>query len=288
MKNKNEKITIISLFYKHEDFIKIQYNSLVKHVKCDFEYIIFNNGSSEEQFLKNKKYCDELCIKSIKINTQQTSDPSINASSALTEAFKHLDDKLVFKIDSDMFFVQNIDLEYYLNNFDLIYVPNRFNEIMWSGIFGINRKKVKENLDFYPKPGGDTFCMSENLVKNKSYSKKTIELFNIERVQENGKIETNYNTDCRVIFNEKGDVEFCEKQHYLEEGKIDVAYKRYKKYIENLNKYNFPKPYNVDFISFDSIDCIFHFKSSNWAYNSLDEHIKNKKKSTKEMLKDKI
>ncbi len=32
-----DKITIISIFNKHEDFIELQYNSILKHVKGDYE-----------------------------------------------------------------------------------------------------------------------------------------------------------------------------------------------------------------------------------------------------------
>ena len=33
---------IVTIFSMHEDFIELQYNSIVKHVKGDYEYIVFN------------------------------------------------------------------------------------------------------------------------------------------------------------------------------------------------------------------------------------------------------
>ena len=42
-------ITIISVFDKHIDFIKMQYDSIKKNISGNFEYVLFNNGSSLEQ-----------------------------------------------------------------------------------------------------------------------------------------------------------------------------------------------------------------------------------------------
>jgi hypothetical protein len=40
---------IVAIFDKHEDFIKLQYDSIIKYVKSDYEYIVFNNASTEHQ-----------------------------------------------------------------------------------------------------------------------------------------------------------------------------------------------------------------------------------------------
>ena len=116
------KITIISIFDKNEDFIKLQYESILKHVKGDYEYIVFNNASTEEQSHNVQKTCDELNIECIRINVSYTQSPSYIAGEALNQSFKYLSDKIVFKIDSDMFFISDINLFDICNNNDLFYI----------------------------------------------------------------------------------------------------------------------------------------------------------------------
>jgi len=172
-------IKLISIFDKNEDFIILQHQSILKHIKGDYEYIIFNNGSNEEQSNKIKKICEELNIKHIKIDVNYSlGGPSDIAGSALNESFKHLKNELVFKIDSDMFFISDIKLIDFFEEYELSYVPIicpiKNESSMWSGIFGINMKKIEQDLDFRPNviPSSDKFGVSLILTKDERYRKK--------------------------------------------------------------------------------------------------------------------
>jgi len=53
---------IITLVDRNEDFIPVQYESIKKHVKEPFEYIVFNNGSTKEQKNKIRKLCKRISV----------------------------------------------------------------------------------------------------------------------------------------------------------------------------------------------------------------------------------
>lgn len=269
MKEKNI-VTIISIFDKHDDFIKLQNESIVKFIKCDYEYIIFNNATNDLQRTANRNMCEELGIKCIDIHVNYGQDPSNIAGNALNESFKHLNNKIVFKIDSDMFFISNTNLLEFFDNGDLVYIPqitqdNR--EWMWSGIFGINLKNINTFIDFNPKVviNYDTFCSSVTLVENPKYSKNKFELFNIKTVK-NKIYETAYNNDCEIKINES-EILSISRSNYINIIN-SIKYNYIDKFIELRNlceKYKFPIDYNIDIISMNNLNFAIHFKSSNWS-----------------------
>jgi glycosyltransferase involved in cell wall biosynthesis len=256
-----EKISIVTIFNKHEEFIKLQYNSILKHIKGEYEYIVFDNASTEEQSNKIKIICDELNIKCIRINVNYNTTPSYIAGNALNESFAHLSDKIVFKIDSDMFFISEINLSELCSNYDLFYIETNY-DYMWSGVFSINMNKIKGiNLDFNPQviPNTDTFGQSYLLTTNSEYTKQKMFLYCILD-ESNGVINGLINNDCKIT---------------LSINKIiDIENNRYENLYDNLNNkffdvyktmidYKFPKPYHIDIITLNDVDIIVHFKSSN-------------------------
>ena len=274
-------VTIISIFDKHEDFIKLQYDSIQKHIKGEYEYLIFNNASTEEQAQKNKIVCDELGILNIRITVNYKLDSSNIAGSALNESFKHLKNKNVFKIDSDMFFISDL----YINNFlncDITYIPtyqpNR--QLMWSGVFGLNTSKINLNLDFRPHviPGTDTFGQSILLTGDDRYSKKTFELYMIGTADDTV-IRGGLNNDCSVGF-ENGNIIMWDKpiEYPIETlNKSNKIINKFYQFYNLLKKYKFPEPYNIDFIEINGVNIIIHFKSANWCEWYTENYVNAKK-----------
>jgi hypothetical protein len=269
-------IYIASIFDKNEDFIKLQYESILKHVKGDYEYIVFNNASTLEQSDKIKNICNELNINSIKISVNYSMDPSNIAGAALNEAFNFLSDRYVFKLDSDMFFISNINLFDLCEKNDLFYIENS-NKFMWSGVFGINMKKIKDfNLDFRPGviPSTDTFGQSCLLTSNANYTRKKMQLYCI-MTKHDETINGLVNNDCCITIN-GGILTFNENNLY--EHLHDYLPSKYFDISKLMLKYEFPHPYKIDIITIDDIDTILHFKSSNHddVYHDL-QYTKNKK-----------
>lgn len=280
-------IKIVSIFDKHHDFIKLQYDSIKKHVKSEYEYIVFNNASNKNQEILNKKVCEDLNIKCIRINVNYNLDPSYIAGNALNEAFKYLKDDLVFKIDSDMFFISDIDINNFFENYDLFYVPNyppNYESLIWSGIFGINVKKIEIDLDFRPKiviPNSDTFGQSILLTSDNKLRKKLFELYNLFDVVDDV-IVTSLNIDCVMKFKDNSLI-FIEKQNYpIEKNKNYLL--KFNDIISEMKLYNFPTPYNIDVIRVDEKDFIFHFKSSNWCPWYTEDYLNLKKSALIKLL----
>ena len=282
--NLTGNIKLITIFDKHEDFIEVQHNSIIKHVKGEYEYIVFNNASSQEQASKNQQECDKLGIKCIRITVNYNSNPSSIAGEALNEAFKHLSGDKVFKVDSDMFFISDVNLNDLFID-DLIYIPNYKpnKEIMWSGVFGINLAKIDINLDFRPAviSQTDTFGQSCLLTSNNKLTKKLIELYSLHSVN-NEDIVTSLNNDNLMKF--KGDVlVYNERPEFYNGVILENLVFKYKDISNRLREYEFPEPFMIDIITHNKIDFIIHFKSANWTHYESN-YLINKKKAIIKLL----
>ena len=280
-------IKLITVFDKHEDFIKIQYDTIIKHVKGEYEYIVFNNASTEEQANLNKSACDELGVTCVRINVNYSSDASNIAGDALNVSFGMLPNEKVFKIDSDMFFISDININDLFIESDLIYIPtyqpNR--EIMWSGVFGINLSKIDIKLNFKPGviPQTDTFGQSCLLTTNQNLNKKLFELYNLQNI-DNDVYTTALNNDCviklnnnQIIFNER-------PEFYNNQEQLNNLPNIYNDMVILLKQYDFPEPYNVDMIQINGINSVFHFKSANWCPWYTEKYVNEKKEALKRYL----
>lgn len=281
-------IKIITVFDKHEDFIKLQYDSILKHVKGEYDYIVFNNASTEEQANLNKSACDELGINCIRINVNYSLDASNIAGDALNASFNMLPNEKVFKIDSDMFFISDININDLFIGSDLIYIPtyqpNR--EIMWSGVFGINLNKIDIALNFKPSviPQTDTFGQSCLLTTNANLGKKLFNLYNLQNT-DNGIYTTALNNDCVIKLSNNEIISNERPEFYNNHEQLNNLPNIYNEMVILLKKYEFPEPYNVDMITIDGINSLFHFKSANWCPWYTEEYVNKKKEALKRFLK---
>ena len=278
---------IISVFNKHEDFIELQYNSIKKHVSGDYEYIVFNNAIDDKQAQKNEQECKKLNIKCIRIQPLINGGPSKKAATALNLAFSYLTNEKVFKIDSDMFFISDININELLDK-DLVLVPNyKINKlVMWSGVFGINLNNIKLKLDFMPHVAGkgDTFIQSHLLTKDENLTQKLINLISIHYSTDTENT-ISINNDSVVTFNEAG-VTSVQRPEFYGLEIIKESIDKSKNHINMLINNNFPRPLMVDIIDYNGDNFLIHFKSSNHdnMYKN-NEYTNNKKVALKNFLK---
>ncbi len=268
----------------------MQYESIVKHVKGNYEYIVFNNAKTKKQAEKIKACCDSLGIKSIRIKVPFSwmKTPSQIAGIALNKAHRHIADieGPFFKLDSDMFFIADVNLENLFEINDLVYVPTYVPiKTVWSGLFGINLKKVKFDFDYRPGlvPNTDTFGKSYYLVKDNMYSETLLGMHNLIDIQD-GVIETNLNGCCLMKFDHSGLI-FRENNNFKDVDVVELR-KRYEEIIEIMEKYGFPKPYNLDFMTLNGENFVLHFKSSNWCPWYTENYVYSKKEAIKRLLGD--
>jgi len=280
----NNNTILISVFDKNEDFIGIQHASVLKHIKGEYEYIIFNNSSDKQRRKEINKICEKLKIKCIEIEAYHAKGLSRIAAESFLTAFENFKDEKIFKIDSDMFFMSDINLSELCNKSDINYIET-YNKYIWSGVFSLNMEKVKIKLNFNPNfvPDTDTFGQSHLLLSDNELTRNKMYFYCI--------LDSDGDT-IKGSINGCTEVTVCgEKIISLENNFFDhladVIPQKLINVKSKINKYNFPKPYNIDFIQINDVDTIIHFKSSNWGplYKNK-EYTEEKKKAIKLFLED--
>ena len=280
-------IKLISIFCANPHFIELQHQSITKNVIGDYEYIIFNSAKVKSVSDVIRNTCNKLGIKCINIPVSSAINPSDSAAHALNESFSHLKNDKVFKIDSDMFFINRFDINTLKTN-DSTYIPvinsNR-TKSMWSGLFYLDLNKINENIDFKPVRGfGDTFFKSHEIINNKKYLHQEINSITFLE-EKNGGYELCYNMDCVFEINKDYNIVSNQRSEiYRDEILIDLL-KRYSAQINFYIHFDFPSPQNYDIIFLNDKSKIFHYKSASWVeygnihagkkFNKLKELIDN-------------
>jgi hypothetical protein len=279
-------ITLVSYFNKNADFIEIQYKSILKHVKGDYVYIIFNTSTSHQDSSEITNKCKEFNITEIKLDISNIiSDEGLRsvsdiASRSIGEGFKYLSKRTILKIDSDMFFISDINLVDMFKNNDLIYIPRNYREQglncerAWIGIFGINLNKVSTNII-----DGDS--LFKGCMCDVSLSKKRMELFSLDDINGdkiNDKINACYESD-QMLFNIiTNRIINDENSIYYKDNDFYNKFKTKSKQIKNIClDYSFPHPFFIDIVSIDDCGFIIHFGSASWKNFPTDYFIQKKK-----------
>ena len=193
-------------------FIELQYLTLKKFVKNDFEFVVYNDAKSwndltnfnnfDKQYTKNEitKTCESLNIKCIDIPNLHHStyrfDPSDRNANSINFIYKDLltINKPSLFIDSDMFIINDIDILEKYKNYNLAVVPqyrqmpiciNNISSVLdvkyfWTGLyyFDMPNMKNKNLMDFNKIPHTDTggatydYLMNNDDTENPIYDIK--------------------------------------------------------------------------------------------------------------------
>ncbi len=145
-------IKIYTYSHNRPDLIKPQYESFKRHIKDDFEFIVFNNeragsnpfsGYSPDRVQEIFDVCSELNIQCIRVDLDPdlqfingykqfegdsfTGDGSQVCGYAFSWGWKHYiskNDCLSLIIDSDMFFIKDICIEDKMKDYNLAFIPS--------------------------------------------------------------------------------------------------------------------------------------------------------------------
>jgi len=189
---------IVTLVVDNPDFIKIQYYSLKKYMKTDYEFIVFNDAKNFPDYTNNNdirikrkiiETCNELHIQCINLpncNHQVKRDPNVRRASSLNlilEYQKENPSKYLF-LDSHMFLVDNFHINKYIQydcaivlqcNKDKDKDKDNENKYCWNGLYYFDMTKMK-NLDLLHWNCIDHICGINQIFFEKQFT-KTI-LFN--------------------------------------------------------------------------------------------------------------
>jgi hypothetical protein len=170
---------IISSHFNNIEFIKLQHYSLNKFFKNNYKFIIFNDskniGDNTNFFdndMKNKinNICDELKIECIEIpqeihvdrtkifkntiepNTQNSCTRCADSTQFMFNYSIQQNYDYLFILDSDMFFIDELNIEDYMENYAMAGVINDRNgyKYMWNGnaIFNLKKSNNLQELNW--------------------------------------------------------------------------------------------------------------------------------------------
>jgi len=260
-------VKIYTAAHKRCDFITMQYNSIKKHVKGGFEYIVLNNAiDCQSQSQQIYKVCKELGVKCLMV--EKCSQLNVDfgkifknngysdASNALyypvTWAFQKImqdNDKICF-IDSDMFFTRDINLSSIMDDSEFIFFPQYRNGFLYitPALICIDTNKVKNfrELDwgFYYSQGVSTDVggkTNEFLKNNEKINKKYLEQYTLYDIVMDKEL-------VKVHFIINGNINYEIIENYLKNelisikhinGQIPISEK--KSFIHQIENDNYPQ-----------------------------------------------
>jgi hypothetical protein len=171
---------VITAVVNNPIFIQIQYYTLKKYMKCDYEFIVFNDAKAFPDYsnggdirIKNiiEDTCNKLGIQCINIPNQNhiiVTHPAARCADSMNFILNYQLQKpdKYFLIDSDMFLVDNFDLSEYEKYNCAVVLQSRNNfttNYIWNGIyyFDLNKMKNIDLLNWNCKPGCDVGGMME-------------------------------------------------------------------------------------------------------------------------------
>lgn len=319
-------IEIMTVAHKRPDFIELQLNSIKKHIKCEYTYTVFNNAvDSVEQRNLISNICYKLNVKCVNVLVDNNFikkhvsenifldnkyiNANVGTSYPIIWIFKNYitNHEEICLIDSDMFFINDINLSEIIADKDIVYIPQyrKKNEIkyIWNAFVCLNLKNCP-NLKFLnwnagfvesipTDVGGQThFFLKDNHLKSEYIHEYCIYSENSDTNEIhfilNGNINYNlkYHNNKLISFNHVGGDKCFDNKSFPHE----IDYNDYQEYISskvlhifnllNKNNVNLPKPSVIGFLGFPNDNFfILHYKcGSNYqtfstdTYNNLKTH----------------
>ncbi len=185
-------IKVITSVVNNPVFIQIQYYTLKKYMKCDYEFIVFNDAKSFPDYSNGgditiKKMIEETCkkldIKCINIPNNhhiKELDASVRTADSMNFILniqKNFPNKYLL-LDSDMFLFDYFDLCDYEKYDCAIVLQYRDNSksYFWNGLyyFDFNKMKNKDLLNWNCIPGSDTGGMMYKWLLSQSKNNNNI------------------------------------------------------------------------------------------------------------------
>ena len=171
---------IVTAVVNNPNFIELQYNSLKKHVKNNYEFIVFNDAKPFSDFTNGNDVtirqqiidiCKKLNINCINIKNQHhktMKDAANRCSDSMNFILKYQikNPNRYLIIDSDMFLINDFDSNKFNNYHCAVVLQSRNkNKIhyFWNGICYLDFKKIKDTnlLNWNLKPHCDVGGMME-------------------------------------------------------------------------------------------------------------------------------
>ena len=224
------KTYIISTHFNRTDFIYLQYETIKRFFKGEYEYIIVNDGKEFGDYSNNgdstfkdkiNKTCQELGIKCIEVpqhlhnernilfpNTKEMNCQNISGRASISVQYgfnyivENYKDGLLFILDSDMFLINDLNFNVSINDNIILGHKQQIKEIkdgfyLWNGICVFNLKT---------NPELDHFSWDCGRVNNNPVDTGGQNYYYLQKYKDNLEIEEIHHTNCN------GNINDCKKQ----------------------------------------------------------------------------
>lgn len=250
------QVTILSVFSNRPDFIKPQFESMKRHIKHPFDYVVVNNAyyTETDKPKEIEETATEVGAGYIRVHHKGLKpEPSALMKDTLNFLWKVFKDTkgIVVIMDSDLFFTNDVSLIEVLGDNEMSHCPlySFGREWLWTGLMMFNMEKVKkEEINFAFKTFDNIYLADVGSAMN-TYIEK---------------------------YNPK--IQYLDRKSILDEDWIV-------KNGETLFTLGFPKPCSIDIISLFQYPFLFHYKtSSNYASHCNEEYNEQKTAALNKLL----
>jgi hypothetical protein len=155
------KVSVITVTYNKPEFIKPQRDLLVKFLKNEFDYFVYNNSDShvDEKKIEGECFNNNIKYHRIPQNIFSGGGPSYRAGLSLDYAIKHnienFSPDYMLILDSDMFLYEYLEISSYMEGLDFIGIYQTRGEVFYytNQLCMVNVKKCpsfKDEIKFLP------------------------------------------------------------------------------------------------------------------------------------------
>lgn len=250
-----KQVTILTMSASRPDFIKPQYESLKKHLKDDFYYVVANNSYFGQDKPKEiEDICRELNTGYVRVgHAPGKTEPSVFVRDTLNFLWKDFKNTkgILAIMDCDLFMIGDISFNELLKGYDMAFCPiyTAGKVWPWTGLMLFDIAKLKvDDISF------SFACLDGKMFQDVGSA------INAYVQKHNPKIRL---IDRKEIMNEDWPA----------------------KGNETLSTLGFPLPYSVDFVRINEQPIMFHYKtSSNYAKHCTPEYNKQKTLALNKLL----
>ncbi len=143
-------LKVYSIQYNKPEYIKIQFESAVRHINTQFEFIIIDNSIDDSTKNHIRLECSNLQIKYIDCFNKVKTKDSKSHQNGLCKVIEISDIGDSFMVlDHDVFFMGNLNIDYY-DGSDIVSVNQTRGHIdyPWPGIIIFSKLKTKNLFSF--------------------------------------------------------------------------------------------------------------------------------------------
>ncbi|MDN3504331.1 MAG: hypothetical protein P0S95_01995 [Rhabdochlamydiaceae bacterium] len=160
----SEKVLIFTYAYNRPEFIKIQHDTFKKHLKDEYEFVVFSDAPTPRLQHKIEKQCQTLGLKCIRVpqeihnrpylpraSKHEYQSPSVRNCNVVQYSLDQLGfshNGLLALVDSDMFLVKDFSITQYMKGYNLAGLHHNRNqngrsvEYLWIGLVFMDLKTM--------------------------------------------------------------------------------------------------------------------------------------------------